>query len=399
MSSAATALRALTFTNFLMWGGFFLIIPLVSVHYVANLGWTAASIGVVLGARQLTQQGLTVLGGALADKLGPRSLILWGCVLRALGFAVMGWATTFPALLGAAIFAGIGGSLFDAPKNAAVSALTTPETRARTFSIMSVFGNLGMVVGPLVGALLASYDFRLVAAAAGSVYLVAFVLIAATLPRVPAASSPEAGLGGIKLAATDARFVRFTLLASGYFILSTQLNVAVTLKATALRGEGGVAAIYLVNAGLAALLQYPLLRFLERRYSARRILVTGVASSAVGLGLIAISPSFVTLLLCVALTSFGGMLAVPTQQTLTARLARRGLFGAYFGFGALSLGVGGAIGNVLGGALYDFGERAHFPAAPWLVLLVIGTLTAIGLWRILDDDVHETAPQAAENAA
>ncbi|WP_346417588.1 hypothetical protein [Deinococcus sp. LM3] len=55
-------------SNFLMWGGFFAVIPLVTVHFSGSvagggLGWSAASVGAVLGLRQLTQQGLTVFGG------------------------------------------------------------------------------------------------------------------------------------------------------------------------------------------------------------------------------------------------------------------------------------------------------------------------------------------------
>lgn len=45
--------------TFLMWGGFFMVIPLISVRYVDDLGWSAGAIGLVLAIRQLTQQGLT----------------------------------------------------------------------------------------------------------------------------------------------------------------------------------------------------------------------------------------------------------------------------------------------------------------------------------------------------
>nr|WP_052326832.1 MFS transporter [Deinococcus peraridilitoris] len=120
-------LAALLITTFLMNAGFFMVIPLVTVHYVyvRDLGWAAGTVGLVLAARQITQQGLTVFGGALADRVGPRSLILAGLLVRALGFGAMGWANDFPALLAAAVLSGVGGSLFDAPKNAAVVVLTS----------------------------------------------------------------------------------------------------------------------------------------------------------------------------------------------------------------------------------------------------------------------------------
>ena len=58
--------------TFFMWGGFFMVVPLISVHYVDGLGWSAASIGLVLAMRQLTQQGLTLPGGMLADRVGTK---------------------------------------------------------------------------------------------------------------------------------------------------------------------------------------------------------------------------------------------------------------------------------------------------------------------------------------
>lgn len=371
-----------------MWGGFFLIVPLLSVHYVANLGWAAALIGAVLAVRQIIQQGLTVFGGALADRMGARNLILAGLVVRALGFAAMGWADTFWTLMAASVLAGLGGALFDAPKNAAVTALTNSTNRSRVFSLMGVFGNLGMVVGPLIGALLLSIDFRTLALVSGSVYLVAFVVVALSLPRLGAAPGKAAGLSGLGVVARDRRFVLFTTLVSGYFLLSSQLNVAVALRATALHGEGAVGWVYGVSAGLAVALQYPLLRLAERRFSPRRILVGGVMLSALGLGAMATTQTFAGLLACVALFSLGGMLVFPTQQALTASLAKKGLYGAYFGFGALSLGVGGGVGNAIGGALYDWGQATGLPALPWLSFGLIGLVTALGLYRTLGESVR-----------
>ncbi len=295
---------------------------------------------------------------------------------------MMGPANGFWALMLASVVAGVGGALFDAPKNAAVTTLTTPESRSRVFSVMGVSGNVGMVVGPLVGALLNSVSFALVALVAGSVYLVALALVAATLPGGRGAGETrgkEAGLAGLGVVVRDRRFVTFTALAAGYFVLSTQLNVAVTLRATELHGAGAVGWVYGVNAGLAVLLQYPLLRLAERHLSAKRIFVTGVVLVSLGLGGLAFAGAFWTLLACVAVFSAGSMLTFPTQQALTARLARPGLYGAYFGFGALSLGVGGAVGNAIGGLLYDAGRSLGQPALPWLSFAALGALTALGL--------------------
>ena len=77
------------------------------------------------------------------------------------------------------------------------------------------------------------------------------------------------------------------------------------------------------------------------------------------------------------------MTVYPTQQTLTARFAPPALIGSYFGFSAISLGVGGAVGSVLGGALVDTGAQLGVPALPWFTLAAIGVFTALGLrWAL-----------------
>lgn len=371
--------------NFLMWGGFFAVIPLVTVHFVGALGWTAASVGLVLGLRQLIQQGLTVFGGAWADRIGAKPLILAGCVLRALGFAGMAYSATFPGLLAAALLAGVGGGLFDAPKSAAITAVTRPEHRTRMFSLTSMSGNLGMVSGPLLGAALLPLGFRTAGLVAASAYLVALAVLGLTLPHTRPHQPRAGGLSGLATAARDVRFRRFTLVLIGYFLLSTQINVAVTLKAITLAGPGATAPLYGVSAGLSVLLQYPLLRLVERHLRTRVALVGAVLLVGSALGLMALATGFAALLGCAALYSLGTMIVYPTQQTLTARLAPPELLGSYFGFSAISLGVGGAVGSVLGGALVDAGARLHFTALPWLTLFVVGLVTALGLrWALRD---------------
>src|SRR5690349_6430931 len=69
--------------TFLMWAGFFMVVPLISIHYVEKLGWAGASVGLALAVRQLIQQGLSPISGMFADRLGAKGLICTGLALRA----------------------------------------------------------------------------------------------------------------------------------------------------------------------------------------------------------------------------------------------------------------------------------------------------------------------------
>jgi DHA1 family multidrug resistance protein-like MFS transporter len=182
-------------------------VPLLAVHYVDGLGWAAAAIGVVLAIRQFLQQGLTTFSGALADRVGAKGLIAVGMLVRAVGFAALAWADTYPLLLAAVILAAVGGALFDAPKSAAIAALATEGERPRYFAITGVVVGLGITLGTQAGALLLRVDFDLVALVSGGCYLLIFATVVLFLPPV-AVSQGEGGFWhGFGLALRDRRFV------------------------------------------------------------------------------------------------------------------------------------------------------------------------------------------------
>ncbi|NTV65907.1 MAG: MFS transporter, partial [Oscillochloris sp.] len=369
LSTAARrrGLIALLATSFLMYGGFFMVIPLVSVYFVEHLGLAAFMVGLALAMRQLIQQGMTLFGGALADRFGVRLLIGAGVLIRAVGFFSLAQASEPVGLFTAMLLSGLGGSLFDAPSRAAMAALTTEETRARFFSLNAIASNLGMVVGPLVGALLIRYNFATVCFVAGACFML-IVIVVLLLPRVRVVEVPQRISFGLGLALRDRTFVTFTAILMGYWFMWVQLTLSLPLVGERLTGSSDtVGLIYAFNAGLTVLLQYPTLRLAERWLRPMPILVIGVALMALGLGCVAAATSLPTLLLCVGIFTIGTLLSSPTQQTVAAALADPRALGSYFGVNALALAFGGSLGNMSGGLLTDLARAIGVPALPWLM--------------------------------
>jgi DHA1 family multidrug resistance protein-like MFS transporter len=382
LSSAARrrGMMVLLVDIFFMWAGFFMIVPLISVHFVDDLGWPAAAIGLVLAVRQLTQQGLTLPGGMLADRIGPKALICGGMLMRSAGFASMAWATSFPMLLASAVLAALGGALFESPRAAATVALTTPENRARYYSLEGVVGGLGMTIGPLLGALLLRYNFGVVALVAASCYIITFAVTLALLPAVRVASERRDLTYGIGLALRDRPFMAFNVLLMGYWFMWVQLSISLPLEARAISGTtNAVSWVYTLNAGMSVLLQYPLLRLAERWLRPLPILMLGLAIMAAGLGGVALAASTPALLMCVALFSAGALLATPSQQTVAAEFADPTALGSYFGVNALALALGGGLGNYAGGLLYGIGRASDAPALPWLIFCTVGLVSSVGM--------------------
>jgi DHA1 family multidrug resistance protein-like MFS transporter len=166
----------------------------------------------------------------------------------------------------------------------------------------------------------------------------------------------------------------------GYWFLWVQLSISLPLAAKTVGGGPEVVGwIYGVNAALSIALQYPLLRLASHRLRPMSILIMGVGLMAVGLGGIALVHDVAGLLGCVVLFALGALLASPSQQTVTAGLASPVALGSYFGVASLGLAVGGGLGNLSGGLLYDVGKGTGFPELPWLVFLAVGALTVTGL--------------------
>lgn len=365
-----------------MWGGFFMVVPLIGVHFVNDLGWAASSIGLILAVRQFGQQGLTVFGGALADKFGVRGLILAGLLLRALGFTAMGFATDFAALLLANMIAALGGALFEAPRNAAIAALTQDHNRARFYALGGVVGNLGMTIGPLVGTLLFKTSFTTVALVSAGCYALTLLLTSLFLPNVRTSSGNNSNnpLGGLGVVFKDSRFVQFTVFLMGYWLMWAQFSIAISLAVVAVsHNKDAISWVYTLNAGMSVLLQYPVSRFLADKLKPLLAVVIGISLMALGIGSLIFATSTVLFLSSVALFSFGGLLAAPNVQTTAAQLANPKLLGSYFGVNALSLAVGGGLGNLIGGTLYQTSLQLWIPWLPWVVFSGIGFLSALGL--------------------
>jgi DHA1 family multidrug resistance protein-like MFS transporter len=364
----------------LMWAGFFMIVPILSLHYVDELGWAAASIGAVLGVRQLVQQTLTVAGGALADRIGAKALILIGLVIRTIGFGAMAWATTFPILMALGILAAIGGALFDSPSAAAMAALTTEDERLSFYSTRGVMSGLGMTLGSLVGSALLKVDFALVAYLSAGLYLVCLIMTAILLPNVKVGGEEQGLTHGVKLALRDRPFMILVALLMGYWFMWVQLTLSVPLKAEALSGDpGSVGTVYLVNSLFTIFLQVPLVRWMERHVPPMTAVAAGIGIMAVAMGSIALTQTFTGLLLCVAVFSIGNLVSLPNQSTVIAALAKPQARGSYFGVSAMALAVGGSLGNFIGSALYGASIEATQPARPWLIIGVVGLSSAIGL--------------------
>lgn len=374
-------LRTLLATTFFAWAGFMLVIPLVAVYYVDDLGWAVGTIGVMLAIRQVGQQGTAIGFGMLADKFGPKPLIVTGMMIRTAGFVTLGFADTIPMVTLSMLLAALGGALFDSPNAAALAAIVPPEDRQRTYALLGVIGGVGMVIGTQTGALLIQYDFRIVCLVSAAGYFLMSLVVAVALPRFAVSTVGSESTVGLRYVFRDRVFVRFVALLIGYWFAWTQLQLTMTLAVTDIAGTTkAVSWLYLVNTGFVIGFGFFLPTWLGRWFRSIDLLAAGTLLLGLGLAAVGVATNTPAVLVAVAIFSLGMVIARPGQETITANLSDPAQRGTYFGVAMLALAIGGGVGNLLGGVAYDFGKQHDLQALTWGGFFVVAAISAVGLF-------------------
>ncbi|MCI4188497.1 multidrug efflux MFS transporter MdtH [Dickeya dianthicola] len=367
--------------NMLVILGFFVVFPLISIRFVDQLGWAALTVGIALGLRQFTQQGLGIFGGAIADRFGARPMIVAGMLLRASGFAFMALATTPLMLMLSCVLSALGGTLFEPPRNAIVIKLTRPHERSRFFSLLMMQDNAGAVIGALLGSWLMQYNFSVVCWVGAAVFVLAAALNALLLPAYRISTIRTPIREGMMRVMRDRRFVVYVLTLTGYFMLGVQVLLMMPIMVNELAGTpSAVKWMYAIEAALSLTLLYPIARWSEKRFRLEQRLMFGLFIMTLSLIPMGMVTSLQWLLGLIGLFYIGSIIAEPARETLGASLANARARGSYMGFSRMGLALGGALGYSGGGWLFDTGKALGQPALPWCMLGIIGMLTMAALY-------------------
>ncbi|MGV8004660.1 multidrug efflux MFS transporter MdtH [Photorhabdus temperata subsp. temperata] len=382
----------LLFDNLLVVLGFFVVFPLISIHFVEQLGWAALVVGFALGLRQFVQQGLGIFGGAIADRFGAKPMIITGMLLRALGFALIALATEPWILWLACILSALGGTLFDPPRTALVIKLTRPHERGRFYSLLLMQDSAGAVVGALIGSWLLQYDFHLVCWTGAAIFVLAAIWNAWQLPAYRISTTRTPIWEGMGRVTKDRRFFTYVLTLTGYFMLSVQVMLMFPIIVNEIAGTpAAVKWMYAIEATLSLTLLYPIARWSEKRFRLEQRLMAGLFLMSLSMFPIGLIGEINTLFGIICLFYLGTITAEPARETLSASLADPRARGSYMGFSRLGLALGGALGYTGGGWLYDTGHTLNMPQLPWILLGIIGFITLYALHRQFNQRKIESA--------
>lgn len=391
LRSFPRSVRLLVLNQYGVNTGFYMLVPYLSMHLTGNLGLSATIAGLILGVRTLSQQGLFLIGGTAADRLGPRRVIIVGCALRSVGFGVFAFDTSVPMLVLASILSGLAGALFN-PAVRSYIAVAEQARRAEAFAVFNVFAQAGALSGPLIGSALLIVDFRITAIVAAIVFAVLTVAQVRFLPAHPVECAETTVLGGWGAVLANRRFVLFTLAMLGMFALQTQMYLVYPVVAGRITEWGGaVAVLFLSTTVFSLLFQVRLTRWFNYRTSRGAAISTGLAlmggAFVILLPILWTDPGHriwyaVSAIAAVVISALvleaGIMIAQPFVMELVPAYGESRISGTLFGMFYLVSGVAAAGGNALIG--YGIDRGTGWPGA--LVCIALGFGSATGVWLL-----------------
>jgi MFS family permease len=361
-----------------------MILALLALYATRARGWSATEGGLLVAAYGAGAILSAPLGGWLADRLGAVAafaLSLFASGLLAFAIPLGATAGQTAALV---FLWSLAAELFRPASMVATARLVEDPLRRRTaFAAVRLALNLGISVGPAIGALLAAVSFRLVFLVDGVTSIAAgvLVLVLAT-PDLRRRFDAKAARSAPSRSAPvwrDLRYLAFCAATLPVFVVFFQFLGAAALHVVNTLGlpMAAFGFVFTLNTVVIILCE-PAITGWTNRFRPGPTLAAG--SLLIGLGYAAMAP--VTGAMGVYATTLvwtlGEMLLMPGLSALAVDLSPDDRMGQYAGVFQVAFGCGFGLGPLAGTWIYSRGG----PSAFWILCLAGGSVSAAAFWAI-----------------
>ncbi len=339
-------------------------------EFQAEFGWSRAMISGASSLGFLMMGAFGILAGRLNDKIGPRIIIMVSGTSLGLGYLFMSMLQTpWQLYVMYGLLAGIGFSTHD---------VITLSTVARWFlkrrgmitGIVKVGTGLGQLTVPLIAAaFIAKYGWRTSYIILGAVVLFTLVAVAQIMRRDPREMGllPDGGINGsdspgngsteqgvsLRAAVRTRQFWTMCVAQFSIFFCLLTMIVHIVPHGTDLGLPAGTAAGVLATIGGVSMLGRIVMGITNDRIGGKRSLIICFIVLLCGLIWLQIAEGAWMLFVFGAIYGFahGGFFTVVSPTV--AELFDTGSHGVLFGIILFCGTIGGAIGPLLGGYIFD----------------------------------------------
>jgi MFS family permease len=381
--------------------GGFMLYPFFALYLTQKYEIGMSSVGLIFGVFSISGMVGSALGGAIADRMGRKTVIIFSLILSSLSALGMGFASSLGVFIAVVVVVGTLSSIGHPAHEAVVADLLPEKKRAEGYGIIRVVFNVAVIIAPPVAGLLIanSYLTLFIVDAVISLISAAIVLLALpeTKPQAAAHTQPEtmrqtfAGYGRVFKDTPFLAFIGVTVMMTlVYMNMNSTLGVY-------LRDQHGLpemryALLISINAIIVVLFQFWVTRRLQK-YKPLLMMAAGSLLYAIGFAMYGFIPTFALFVVAMIIITIGEMVVSPFQQSLVASFAPEHMRGRYMAVSGLSWSISFTVGPYFAGLLLDSAS----PQLLWVFCGLIGILATLGFIAL--NRVKHPAVPAIEPAA
>ncbi len=338
-----------------------LLFPYFSLYitHKFNVGMTEA--GLLLAIFAVTGLIGSMIGGALTDKFGRKSIMVFGLAFSAISALSMGLVNDLGVFYGLAVIVGLLSNV-GGPANQAMIADILPENkRATGFGVMRVVGNMTWIVGPTIGGFVANRSYL----ALFIIDTVFSLITAALVWRYVVETKPEATekekaeslwvtLGGYFKVLQNKLYLAFIVVSMIMGVVYTQMYSTLSVFMRDDRGidPQGYGMLLSGSAVLVIFTQFWITRRTEK-LPPMNMMAFGTLFYAIGFSMFGFIRPLWLFMIAILIITIGEMIVVPTGQALVARFAPEDMRGRYMATYGLAWTIPQAVGPSAAGLIMD----------------------------------------------
>lgn len=361
--------------------GFGLVIPILP-FYVRSLGASGSALGALMATYGIMQLIFAPLWGSLSDRHGRRPILMIGVFGNALSQFLFAFSTQLWMLFAARALAGILSSATLPTAMAYISDSTSERQRGGGMGMIGAAMGLGMVLGPGLGGLLAGESLSLPFFLAGTLSLIALLLVFLFLPEPPRHADAHTGpVRGLQLSALW-QALRGPL--GVLFFMSFMLSFALTnfegifglYAADQYAYSPRQVGLLLMLVGLvSAVMQGAATGPATRRFGEVRVIRVSLLSSAVGFFVLSRIQTTPEIILGVTYFMVSNAMLNPAVASLISKRTTGGQ-GASMGLNNSFLSLGRIVGPLWAGSMYDLYFNLPYLSGALIMLAAFGVSLA-----------------------
>jgi MFS family permease len=381
--------------------GGFMLYPFFALYLTKKFDIGMSTVGLLFAIFSVSGMVGSALGGAIADRMGRKVVIIFSLILSSLSALGMGFAPTLGIFIAVVAIVGTLSSIGQPAHEAVVADLLPPQKRAEGYGIIRVSFNVAVIIAPPIAGLLISHSYLTLFLVDAVISLISAAIVLfmlpETKPQAQAHAKPEsmkqtfAGYGRVFKDTPFLAFIGVTVLMTlVYMNMNSTLGVY-------LRDQHGLpevryALLLSLNAIIVVLFQFSVTRRLEK-YKPLLMMAAGSLLYAIGFAMYGSVTGFAFFIAAMIIITIGEMVVSPFQQSLVASFAPENMRGRYMAVSGLSWSISFTVGPYFAGLILDSGN----PSLLWTCCGLIGILATLGF--VLLHKVRQPSTPAIEPAA